>query len=73
VVLALSVAWQAYVQDAPHLYITAAIAFAFKAVIIPVALHRIIRGSASIATWRTWSASARPCSPAWRWWRCRSW
>jgi len=42
VVLALSVAWQAYVQDAIHLYITAAIAFAFKAVIIPVALHRII-------------------------------
>ena len=24
--LALSVAWQAYVQDAPHLYVTAAIA-----------------------------------------------
>ena len=42
VVLALSVAWQAYVQDAIHLYVTAAIAFAFKAVIIPVALHRII-------------------------------
>ena len=42
VVLALSVAWQAYVQDAVHLYITAAIAFAFKAIIIPVALHRII-------------------------------
>ena len=42
VVLALSVAWQAYVQDAIHLYATAAIAFAFKAVIIPVALHRII-------------------------------
>ena len=42
VVLSLSVAWQAYVQDANHLYITAAIAFAFKAVIIPLALHRII-------------------------------
>ena len=42
VVLALSVAWQAYVQDAVHLYVTAAIAFAFKAIIIPVALHRII-------------------------------
>jgi hydrogenase-4 component E len=41
-VLALSVAWQAYVQDAPHLYITAVIALAFKAVIIPVALRRII-------------------------------
>jgi len=43
VVLALSVTWQAYVQDAPHLYVTAAIALIFKAVVIPVALHRIIR------------------------------
>jgi hydrogenase-4 component E len=42
VVLALSVAWQAYVQDAPHLYVTAAIAIVFKAMIIPIALHRII-------------------------------
>jgi hydrogenase-4 component E len=42
-VLALSVAWQAYVQDAPHLYVTALIALVFKAIIIPVALHRIIR------------------------------
>lgn len=43
VVLALSVAWQAYIQGAPHLYITAAIALVFKAIIIPVALHRIIQ------------------------------
>ena len=42
VVLALSVAWQAYVHNAPHLYVTAAIALIFKAIIIPVALHRII-------------------------------
>ena len=42
-VLALSVAWQAYIQDAPHLYITAAIALFFKAIAIPFALHRIIR------------------------------
>src|ERR671923_137277 len=41
-VLALSVAWQAYAQNAPHLYVTAAIALIFKAIIIPVALHRII-------------------------------
>ena len=41
-VLALSVAWQAYAQNAPHLFVTAAIALVFKAVIIPVALHRII-------------------------------
>lgn len=43
VVLALSVAWQAFIQDAPHLYVTAAIALVFKAIIIPVALHRIIQ------------------------------
>jgi hydrogenase-4 component E len=42
-VLALSVAWQAFIQDAPHLYVTAAIALLFKAVIIPVALHRIVQ------------------------------
>ncbi len=42
VVLSLSVAWQAYVQGAPHLYVTAAIALVFKALIIPIALHRII-------------------------------
>jgi len=41
-VLALSVAWQAYVQGAPHLYVTAFIALVFKAVIIPLSLHRII-------------------------------
>jgi hydrogenase-4 component E len=40
--LSLSVAWQAWIQGAPHLFITAAIAFVFKAIIIPVALHRII-------------------------------
>ena len=42
-VLSLSVAWQAFVQGAPHLYVTAAIALAFKAIIIPLALHRIIQ------------------------------
>src|SRR5436305_14041605 len=41
-VLAASVAWQAFVQDAPHLYVTAAIALVFKAIVIPVSLHRII-------------------------------
>ena len=41
-VLALSVAWQAFVQHAPHLYVTATIALIFKAIIIPVVLHRII-------------------------------
>lgn len=42
VVLALAVAWQAYIQDKPELYITALIAFAFKAVVIPWALYRIV-------------------------------
>src|SRR5246500_5819067 len=41
-VLALSVAWQAFIQHAPHLYVTAAIALVFKAIVIPVALHRMI-------------------------------
>ena len=40
--LALSVAWQAFIQAAPHLYVTAAIALLFKAIFIPVALHRIV-------------------------------
>ncbi len=40
--LALSVAWQAYIQDAPHLFVTAALALVFKAIVIPVTLHRII-------------------------------
>ncbi len=42
-VLALSVAWQAYAQNAPDLYITATIALVFKAIVIPVALHRMIK------------------------------
>jgi hydrogenase-4 component E len=42
-VLALAVGWQAYIQEAHHLYVTAGIALVFKAIFIPVALHRIIR------------------------------
>jgi hydrogenase-4 component E len=42
VLLSLSVGWQAYIQDAPHLYVTAAIALIFKATIIPGALRRIV-------------------------------
>jgi hydrogenase-4 component E len=41
-VVSLSVAWQAYIQHAPHLYITAGIALVVKALVIPVVLHRII-------------------------------
>jgi hydrogenase-4 component E len=42
IILSLSVAWQAFTQNAPHLYVTAAIALLFKAIIIPVSLQRII-------------------------------
>jgi hydrogenase-4 component E len=42
-VLALAVAWQAFVQNAPHLYVTAGIALVFKAILVPVVLHRIVR------------------------------
>jgi hydrogenase-4 component E len=72
-VLALSVAWQAYIQDAPHLYVTAAIALLFKAMVIPVSLHRIIQRLGIPARSRPWSGSGSPCSPASassrsRWW-----
>jgi hydrogenase-4 component E len=40
--LAAAAAWQAIVQQAPHLYITAGIALVFKAIAIPVALHAIV-------------------------------
>ena len=42
-VLGCSVAWQAVIQEAPHLYITAALAIGFKGIVIPMALRRIIR------------------------------
>jgi hydrogenase-4 component E len=42
-VLAISIAWQAYIQDAPELYAAAAITLGFKAAAIPLALHAIIR------------------------------
>ena len=38
--LAAAAAWQGYIQDAPHLYVTAVLALGMKAIIIPVALHR---------------------------------
>ena len=57
-VLALSVAWQAYIQDAPHLYVTAAIALGFKAILIPVRCSGSSNGSASTARSRRWSGSA---------------
>jgi hydrogenase-4 component E len=42
IVLALSVAWQAFIQGAPHLFVTAVIALVFKGMLVPLALHRII-------------------------------
>ena len=42
VVLSASVAWQGHIQAAPHLYITALIALVLKAVIIPLALRRMV-------------------------------
>ena len=72
IVLSLSVAWQAYIQDAPHLYVTAAIALVFKAHLHSGrAAPRSSSASASTARSRRSSASARPCSPASGWWRCR--
>jgi hydrogenase-4 component E len=41
-VVSVSVAWQAHLQQAPHLYITAAIALVIKATVIPLVLHRIV-------------------------------
>lgn len=41
--LAAAAAWQAYINHAPHLYITAILALGFKAIVLPVALAAIIR------------------------------
>jgi hydrogenase-4 component E len=41
-VLSLSVAWQAHIQGSPHLYVTAAIALGFKAILVPWALRRMV-------------------------------
>lgn len=43
VALALAVAWQAYIHDAEHLYITALLALVLKGIIIPMVLRRIIK------------------------------
>ena len=42
-VLAAAVAWQAHMQDAPQLYVTASIALVAKAGLIPMVLRRIMR------------------------------
>ncbi|MES2713554.1 MAG: hydrogenase-4 component E [Pseudomonadota bacterium] len=43
VLVALAAIWQGIVQDAPGLFLTAAIAFAAKAVLIPLALRAVLR------------------------------
>src|SRR5262249_51835079 len=43
IVLAFSVGWQAYIQDAPQLSLATPTAIALKGIAIPVALHRIIQ------------------------------
>ena len=43
IVLSLAVAWQAYIQKAPHLIVTATIALVVKGFVIPFILHRIVR------------------------------
>jgi hydrogenase-4 component E len=42
IILAIAVAWEAWVQDRPHLFITAGLALGLKGMIIPWALHRMI-------------------------------
>ena len=42
-VLTLAVGWQAHIQDAHHLFVTAGIALVFKTLVIPAALHRIVQ------------------------------
>jgi hydrogenase-4 component E len=41
--LVLSIVWQAYIQDEAALYVTAVIALTMKAIVIPLALRRIVR------------------------------
>ena len=41
-VLSAAVAWQAYINDEPHLYIIAFLALGFKAIVIPLSLKRIV-------------------------------
>jgi hydrogenase-4 component E len=42
ILLSMAVAWQAWTQDRPHLYITAALALGLKGIVIPLALHRMM-------------------------------
>ena len=41
--LAAAAGWQAHVQNAPHLWVTAGIALVFKAILVPFALHWLVK------------------------------
>ncbi len=41
--LAAAAAWQGWIQDAPHLYVTALIALVFKGLAVPFALNWLVR------------------------------
>jgi hydrogenase-4 component E len=43
IVLAAAAAWQGWVQGAAHLYLSALITLVAKGIVIPIALHRIVR------------------------------
>lgn len=42
VLLSLAVGWEAYMQERPHLFITAGMALGLKGIVIPVALRRMV-------------------------------
>lgn len=42
ILLAMAVTWEAWTQERPHLFITAALALGLKGIVIPVALHTMI-------------------------------
>lgn len=41
--LAAAAGWQAHIQNAPHLWVTAGIALVFKAILVPFALHWLVK------------------------------
>jgi hydrogenase-4 component E len=43
IVLSMAVAWEAWVQQRPHLFVTASLALGLKGVVIPIALRRTVR------------------------------
>jgi hydrogenase-4 component E len=42
ILLSMAVGWEAWTQQRPHLFITAALALCLKGIVIPVALHKMI-------------------------------